>query len=165
MKSSEGDLKQGVKQRSSGVSNDVRKIIYLKNIKNYEVEKVSKSLAKTFLFQGFHFSFHVQGNMKNISIENIVPVVFVIRMPSPSAAHRGGKPHHVGVVARIVVVADVDVGNVVVVVVVIVVVVVVVAVDVVDDVGGQGYGTNGKVEESKRGNSIFRGTLLLKHEN
>ena len=56
--------------------------------------------------------------------------------PSPPSVH-GGKTDHIGVVARVVVVANVDVGNVVVVVIVVVIVVVVVAVDVVNNIGGE----------------------------
>ena len=54
---------------------------------------------------------------------------------------------NIHIVPRIVVISNVDVGNIVVVVIVVVVVVIIVWVDIVDNIGRQGDGTDGKVEK------------------
>ena len=66
--------------------------------------------------------------------------------PSPIHWHEHDRVH---VVSGIVVVSDVDVGNVVVVVIVVIVVVVVIRVDVVDDIGCEGDGAHCKVEKGE----------------
>jgi len=78
--------------------------------------------------------------------------------PPPVHRHKHDRVH---VVARIVVVPNVDVGNVVVVVVIVVIIVIVVVVDVVDNVGGQRDGPHGEVHKGESGYTVLSRTLLL----
>ena len=70
-----------------------------------------------------------------------------------SSIHRS-KSHSIHVVACIVVITNIDVGNVVIIVVVVVIIVIVVAVDVADYIASQRHCSHGKVEESEGRNAI-----------
>ena len=70
-----------------------------------------------------------------------------------SSIHRS-KSHSIHVVACIVVITNIDVGNVVIIIVVVVIIVIVVAVDVADYIASQRHCSHGKVEESEGRNAI-----------
>ena len=70
-----------------------------------------------------------------------------------SSIHRS-KSYSIHVVACIVVITDIDVGNVVIIIVVVVIIVIVVAVDVADNIASQRHCSHGKVEESEGRDAI-----------
>ena len=71
-----------------------------------------------------------------------------------SSSIHWSKSHSIHVVARIVVVTNIDVGNVVIIIVVVVIIVIVVAVDIVNYIPSQRHRSHGKVEESEGRDAI-----------
>ena len=71
-----------------------------------------------------------------------------------SSSIHWSKSHSIHVVSCIVVVTNIDVGNVIVIIVVVIVIIIIVAVDVVDYIPSKRHCSHGKVEESEGRDAI-----------